>query len=90
MIEEKWSGQQDLNLRQVVDFITPDSDDKASPPAEVRVKAGCDSDKAAPRKRGWSASYQARIARELSGHDPTPPIGVGDDPLLARLQAGAR
>jgi hypothetical protein len=45
MIEEKWSGQQDLNLHQPIDGAQGDSDKQAPPLPDARPIAGCDSDK---------------------------------------------
>lgn len=41
-----WSGQQDSNLHQVIDFTTSDSDRPGCNPGAARPKAGGDSDTA--------------------------------------------
>jgi len=99
MTREFWSGQQDSNLHQPIDFTTGDSDQPGRNRGESPVKPGCDSDR--PRKRpplsaeekafaiekrelGWSCE---RIARSLgcsAGSVSWHCLQVGADPPNAK------
>ena len=107
MIGKNWSGQQDLNLHQVIDLSQPDSDNKGRTPVETRSKGGSDSDlfdilvasllthpPANPRARArFEAACEAVPEPEPDEEieeDGASGVTVADDPLLAKLRAGAR
>ena len=67
-----WSGQQDSNLHQPIDFTTGDSDKPGRNRGESRVKPGCDSD-SAPMRAMTEAPQDGReiiaIWRDIAGHE---------------------
>lgn len=82
-----WSGQQDLNLRQPVDFTQGDSDKHAYTPAADRARAGCDSDR---RSTSEAKRVHREISRWLARGSFTPEVATAAERVKCALYMRAK